>query len=158
MGSSHFCISCREKNKGDDVCVTSKEEDCFVCLQFTSELRKKLKAKKSYVKKKSSKESISKEVEDSLLGTYDIQLSSVTATPNEKSASSLPSTMSTSFSVSNSSTVPLQLILVCLEAQQGRLPVLETKSAETSSSRVFAMTEEDDGVLNEDGEQRTHHK
>ena len=48
----HFCVSCREKNKGDDVCVTSKEEDCFVCLQFTAEQRKKLKAKKAYERRK----------------------------------------------------------------------------------------------------------
>ena len=63
----HFCISCREKNKGDDVCVTLKEEECFICLQFTPEQKKRLKAKKVYEKKKSSKESISKEVEDSLV-------------------------------------------------------------------------------------------
>ena len=75
-----FCVSCREKNKGDEVCVTSKQDDCFVCLQFTAEQRKNLKAKKAYEKKKSSKESISKEVEDSLLGTDNIQPSSVTAT------------------------------------------------------------------------------
>ena len=59
---------------------------------------------------------------------------------------------------------------------QGRLAVLETKSAETSSSHevygiessgradetgtrsVFAKTEDDNGVLNEHGEQSTHHK
>ena len=172
-----FCISCREKNKGHDVGVTSKEDDCFVCLQFTAEQRKKLKAKKAYKKKKSSKESISKEVEDSRLRTDDIQLSSVATTTKEKSASNLSSTMSNSISVSNSSTDILQLILACLEAMQGRLAVLKTKSAESSSSHevygvessgrgeetatrsVFATTEEDNhGVLKEDVEQRTHQK
>ena len=113
-----FCISYREKNKGDDVCVTSKEEDCFVCL-LTAEQRKKLKAKMTYKKKNSSKESISKDVEDSLLGTDDIQPSSVAATTKEKSASNYPSTMSNSTSVSNSSSDPLQLILARLEAMQG---------------------------------------
>ena len=35
-----FCYPCRDKGKGQDVCVTSKEEDCFNCLQFTSEQKK----------------------------------------------------------------------------------------------------------------------
>ena len=30
--SHHFCRSCRDKKKGDDVCVTSNEEDCYICL------------------------------------------------------------------------------------------------------------------------------
>ena len=145
-----------------------KEEDWFVCLQFTAEQRKKLKAKKAY-KKKISKESISKEVEDSLLGSDDVQPSSVTVV-KEKSSSNLPST-------SNSSTVsnpndPLQLILARLDAMQGRLQVVETKSAEatprevygessgreeTVSRSVFATTEEDDhGVGNDEAEQRMH--
>ena len=82
----HFCVSCREKNKGNDVCVTSKEEDCFVCLQFTAEQRKKLKAKKAYEKKKNTKESISKQVEASLLVSDDIQPSQTSAV-KEKSFS-----------------------------------------------------------------------
>ena len=52
----------------DDICVTSKKEDCYICLQFSPEQKKNLQAKKAYEKKKSSKESILKEVEDSLLG------------------------------------------------------------------------------------------
>ena len=40
-----FCYPCRDKGKGQDVCVTSKEEDCFNCLQFTSEQKKKLRSK-----------------------------------------------------------------------------------------------------------------
>ena len=59
--SHHYCWSCRDKKKGDDVCVTSKEEDCYICLQFSSEQRKKLKAKKAYQLK-----DISKDLEDSL--------------------------------------------------------------------------------------------
>ena len=86
-----------------------------------------------YEKKKSSKESISKEVEDFLLGTDDIQPSPVTAT-KEKFASNLPSTVSNASSVSNSSNDPLQLILARLEAMHGRLAVLETKSAESATS------------------------
>ena len=92
----HFCVSCREKNKGDDVCVTSKEEDCFVCLQFTAEQRKKLKAKKAYEKKKISKEAISKKVEDSLLGVDDIQPSQASA--NKEKSSNVPSTSNSSSS------------------------------------------------------------
>ena len=90
------CLSCREKNKGDDICVTSNEKDCFICLQFIQVQKKKLKAKKMYTKKKSSKESISKEVEDSLLGNDDIQSSSVAATPKAKTSSSLTSTVANS--------------------------------------------------------------
>ena len=162
-----FCVSCREKNKGDDVCVTSKEEDCFVCLQFTAEQRKKLKAKKAYEKKKISKEAISKEVEDSLLGVDDIQPSQASA--NKEKSSNVPSTSNSS----SSSNDPLQLILAHLEAMQGRIQVLETKSTEATtqevygeasrdesvSRSVFATTEDDEhGVGNDQAEQRTHHK
>ena len=133
-----------------------------------AEQRKKLKAKKGYKKKNNSKESISKEVEDSLLGTDDVQPSPVTAV-KETSASNLPST-SNSSSVSNSSSDSLQLILVRLEAMQGRLQVLETKSAvattphevygvessgreESVTRTVFATTEEDNhGVGNDETE------
>ena len=68
----------------------------------------------------------------------------------------------------------LLLILARLEAMQGRLQVLETKSTEatphevygessgreeTVSRSVFSTTEEDDhGVGNDESEQRTHHK
>ena len=27
-----FCFPCREKGRGNDVCVKNKEEDCFICL------------------------------------------------------------------------------------------------------------------------------
>ena len=64
-----------------------------MCLQFTADQKKKLKARKACEKKKSSKETISKEVEDSLLGSEDIQPSQ--ATSKEKS-SHLPSTSSSS--------------------------------------------------------------
>ena len=67
--SHHFCWACRDKKKGDDVCVTSKEEDCYICLQFSSEQKKKLKAKKAYQLKKAKE--VSKDLEDSLLGSDD---------------------------------------------------------------------------------------
>ena len=44
--SDHYCPSCRDKGKGDDVCVVEKQEDCYICFQFTPEQLKKLKAKK----------------------------------------------------------------------------------------------------------------
>ena len=50
--SHHYCWACRDKKKGDDICVTSKEEDCYICLQFSSDQKKKLKAKKAYQLKK----------------------------------------------------------------------------------------------------------
>ena len=60
-----YCYPCRDKGKGQDVCVTLKEEDCFNCLQFTSEQKKKLRSKS---KKKPKHTVVSKGVEDSLLG------------------------------------------------------------------------------------------
>ena len=52
--SHHNCWLCRDTKKGDDVCVTSKEEDCYICLQFSPEdQKKKLKAKKAYQLKNS---------------------------------------------------------------------------------------------------------
>ena len=62
-----FCYPCRDKGKGQDVCVTSKEEDCFNCLPFSSEQKRKLRSK---FKKKSKDVVVSKEVEDSILGHY----------------------------------------------------------------------------------------
>ena len=60
-----YCYPCRDKGKGQDVCVTMKEEDCFNCLQFTSQQKKKLRSKS----KKKPKDTVgSKEVEDSFLG------------------------------------------------------------------------------------------
>ena len=38
--SHHYYWSCRDKKKGD-VCVTSKEEDCYICIQFSYEQNKK---------------------------------------------------------------------------------------------------------------------
>ena len=60
-----FCYPCRDKGKGQDVCVTSNEEDCFNCLQFTSDQKRKLRSKS---KKKVKDVVVSKEVEDTLLG------------------------------------------------------------------------------------------
>ena len=53
----NHCFPCREKGKGQDLCFTAKEEDCFNYLQFTSEQRRKLMSKH---KKKAKKMSISK--------------------------------------------------------------------------------------------------
>ena len=33
----HCCWSCRDKKNGDDVGVTSKEEDCYISIQFSSD-------------------------------------------------------------------------------------------------------------------------
>ena len=124
--SHHFCWACRDKKKGDDVCVTSKEEDCYICLQFSSEQKKKLKAKKAYQLKKAKE--VSKDLEDSLLGSDD-------------PPSSTPATNASSASTEKSSSVdPLQLILQRLDSMQGRLVALEKGSTSVSSSEVN-MTE-----------------
>ena len=52
-GTNNTCAGHVGIKKGDDVCVTSREEDYFICLQFSSEDRKKLKVKKAYQLKKS---------------------------------------------------------------------------------------------------------
>ena len=61
--SHHLCPSCRDKGKGDDVCVIEKQENCYICLQYTPDQVKKLKAKK--VQRMIKEGSISKELEDS---------------------------------------------------------------------------------------------
>ena len=91
--SHHFSWACRDK-KGDDVCVTSKEEDCYICLQFSSDQKKKMKAKKAYQLKKCK--DISKDLEDSLLGpeeppsTASASTSSSATLSSDKSTSSDP--------------------------------------------------------------------
>ena len=121
--SHHYCWACRDKKKGDDVCVTSKKEDCYICLQFSSDQKKKLKAKKAYQFKKAK--DISKDLEDSLLGSDD--------PPSATTASSA----ATSSPVEKSSTVdPLQLILQRLDSMQGRLVALEKGSTSVSSNEV----------------------
>ena len=49
--SHHYYWSCRDKKKGD-VCVTSKEEDCYICIQFSYEQNKKMNCKMAYQLKK----------------------------------------------------------------------------------------------------------
>ena len=121
--SHHYCWSCRDKKEGDDVCVTSKEEDCYICLQFSSEQRKKVKAKKAYQLKKAN--DISKDLEDSLLGSDD--------PPSSTPASSAM----TSASTEKSATVdPLQMILERLDSMQGRLVALEKGSTSVCSNEV----------------------
>ena len=111
----HYCPSCRDKGKGDDVCVTEKQENCYICLQFTPDQVKKLKAKKVQCKIKEG--SISNELEGSLLGVDS----------SNNSAASTSAGNSTSSSASPSSDA-LQLILSKLENMQGRLVLLERRS------------------------------
>ena len=61
-----FCFPCREKGHGTDVCVKAKDKDCFICLQFSEDQRRKL-AHKSKRKEKSTPSVVSKEIEDALL-------------------------------------------------------------------------------------------
>ena len=125
--SHNYCPSCRDKGKGDDVCVKEKPEDCYICLQFSSEQLKKLKARKIQRKAKENN-SIFKELEDSLLGTDSV--SSETSTSNIQSSSS------------NSSSDPLQLILAKLESMQGRISSLENSAVNTKSTTNSAVSSE----------------
>ena len=120
--SHHYYWACKDKKKGDDVCVTSKEEDCYICLQFSSDQKKKLKAKKAYQLKKAK--DISKDLEDSLLCSDD-------------PPSATPASSATTSSIEKSSTVdPLQRILQRLDSMQGRLVALEKGSTSVSSIEV----------------------
>ena len=108
-----FCYPCRDKGKGQDVCVTSKEEDCFNCLQFTSEQKKKLRSKS---KKKSKDIIVSKEVEDSLLGQESDPHRSPTAEKSQPVAEE-----------------SLLKILQRLEDMQSQITSLKTSSSSSSS-------------------------
>ena len=109
----NLCFPCCEKGKGQDVCVTSKEEDCFNCLQFTSEQKRKLKAK---TKTKAKEISITKEVEDSLLGN---ESDHVQCSPEaEKSQPAVED--------------PLANILRRLDDMQSQISYLETASSSSS--------------------------
>ena len=107
-------FSVRDKGKGQDVCVTSKEEDCFNCLQFTSEQKKKLRSKS---KKKPKDTVVSKKVEDSLLGQESDPHHSPTA---EKSRPVAEET--------------LLKILQRLEDMQSQIMSLKANSSSASSS------------------------
>ena len=122
----NYCPSCRDKGKGDDVCVKEKPEDCYICLQFSSEQLNKLKARKIQTKAKENN-NISKELEDSLLGTDSV--SSETSVSNIQSSS-------------NSSSDPLQLILAKLESMQGRISSLERSSSTVKSTTYSAVSSE----------------
>ena len=123
MGLHHFCWACRDKKKGDDVCVTSKE-DCYICFQFSSDQKKKLKAKKAYQLKKSK--DISKDLEDSLLGPEEPPFTIPASTSSSATLSSDKSTSSD----------PLLRILERLDSMQGRLSALEKGSTSVSSKEV----------------------
>ena len=127
--SHHYCPSCRDKGKGDDVCVVEKQEDCYICLQFTPDQVKKLKAKK--VQRKIKEGSISKELEDSLLGV-DSSNSSATSS----AANNLTSVSSSPFSDA------LQLILAKLDNMQCRLSSLEKASVPSTSNTSSATSKE----------------
>ena len=60
--SHNYCSSCRDKGKGNDICVKENPEDCYRCLQFWSDQIKKLNARK--VERKAKEGSISKELVD----------------------------------------------------------------------------------------------
>ena len=108
-----FCYPCRDKGKGQDVCVTSKEEDCFNCLQFSSEQKRKLRSKS---KKKSKDVVVSKEVENSLLGQESDVHHSPTAEKSQPVAED-----------------SLLKILQRLEDMQSQITSLKASSSSTSS-------------------------
>ena len=121
--SHNYCPSFR-----DDVCVKEKPEDCYICLLFSSEQLKNMKARKIQRKAKENM-NISKELEDSLLGTDSVS--------SETSASNIQSS-----STSNSSSDPLQLIVAKLESMQGRISSLVRSSFTVKSTTNSAVSSE----------------
>ena len=128
--SHHYCPSCRDKGKGHAVCVGEKQKDCYICLQFTPEQLKKLKAKK--VQRKIKEGSTSKELEDSQLGVDSSNSSSAS------SSAANPSASLSSFPFSDA----LQLILAKLDNMQGRLSSLEKASVPSTSITSSAASKE----------------
>ena len=113
-----FCFPCREKGRGNDVCVKNKEEDCFICLQFSEDQKRKL-VHKSKRKEKSTPSVVSQEIEDALLG--------VECHQNPVSSNPRPTTEGTT-------TDPLQTILQRLDDMQGQLTALKDRNSEVSVS------------------------
>ena len=133
LDAHHYCPSCRDKGKGGDVCVVEKQEDCCICLQFTPDQLKKLKAKK--VRRKIKEGSISKELENSLLGVESSNSSSASNSAPNSSASVSPSSDA------------LQLILAKLDNMQGRISslvkasILSTSTTSSATSKEAVMAE-----------------
>ena len=113
--------------KARDVCLKEKPEDCYIWLQFSAEQLKKLKARK--IQRKAKESNISKELEDSLLGTD----SATSETSGLNIQSSTPST---------STSDPLQLILAKLESMQGRISSLERSATNVKSTTNSAVSSE----------------
>ena len=108
----NHCFPCSEKGKGQDICVIAKEEDCFNCLQFTSEQRRKLRFKH---KKKPKEMPVSKDIEDNLLGN------------KSDSVQRSPAVETSQLVVED----PWEKILKCLDDMQSQISSL--KSASSSS-------------------------
>ena len=121
-----FCFPCREKGCGNDVCVKSKEEGCFICLQFSEDQKRKL-VHKNKRKEKSTPSVVSQEIEDALLGV-ECHQSSVSTNP-------LPTT-------EGNTTDPLQTILQRLDDMQGQLTALKDRNSEVSASIASVHSEE----------------
>ena len=121
-----FCFPCREKGRGSEVCVKSKEEDCFMCLQFSEEQKRKL-AHKTKRKEKSTPSVVSQEIEEALLG-LECHQSSVSTNPR-------PTT-----EVNTSD--PLQAILQRLDDMQGQLTALKDRNSEVSACIASVHSEE----------------
>ena len=126
LGLSPVCFPCREKGRGSDVCVKSKEEDCFICLQFSEEQKRKL-AHRTKRKEKSTPSVVSQEIEDALLGVecHQSSVSSNSRPTTEENTSDL-----------------LQAILKRLDDMQGQLTALKNRYSEVSVSIASIHSEE----------------
>ena len=65
--SHKYCFPCRDKGKGEDICATQPQEDCYTCISFTTEQKRKLVSKNKKKEKVKEVPSLSQEIEDSLL-------------------------------------------------------------------------------------------
>ena len=65
----YYCPTCREADKGDDLCVTF-ETPCDICASFTDDQMKKIQHRKCYLKKQKA-DTNTKDDELDLLGESD---------------------------------------------------------------------------------------
>ena len=140
-----FCVSCRDNHKGTDVCAT-EPDGCYVCLQFTSDQKKKINkqfrklvittTKKSHKDTKKDEEQqsstpITKELEDQLLGEESVKTSK---SPGVQQ--SVQKEMD-----------PLAQILAKLEHMQGRIIQLETRKSDNVTHFDLPVTDQSQGDI-----------
>ena len=106
-----YCFPCRDKGKGEDICASKPQEECYSCISLTSEQKRKLVPKSKKKDKTKESSTVTKEMEDRLLQE------------DPPTTTSAPD--------------PLALILSRLDDMQGKIRSLETgERPQIASTRV----------------------